>query len=204
MADEKQKQAPAYTTGAYIIDKALVNFSVGLAVGLSILISVFFVILRLNHLSFCPVIMFFIIAGGFVYAFGFMGAFVASCKEKSFKITRLRAVLASIISSFSFMFPIYFVVSILYFLMFFVPNYQHTIVNYVPKVTNIQFYLQLKYCNYGEFCLWTSAFGKLIGNLIEALLLGVGLAIVFSIINSITAFLKVAADTKPEPPPQKS
>jgi hypothetical protein len=197
--EQKPKPQPGqcYTAGTHIIDKALLNFTIGLAVAIALGLSIITIFIRKQQFSCCPVILFAIIVAGIVYAFGFLGAIAASTREKSYKVTMLSALGATYVGSFCFVFPIFFVQSIIYFIRFLIPRYSLELGNYVPRLTNMRQYLENKYCHIDEFCLWNTAVGGLIGALMDTVILGVGMVLLFSLVNTISAVIKVSSDVKP-------
>lgn len=187
-----QQPATTYNAFTHIIDKGILNFFIGLLVSGALAISELLVFLRHEAFGFCPLIMLLVIALGFVYAFGGIGITAGNTKEKSYKVTLLAAIFAAIAGSFAFMAPICFVQSILAFLRFLIPRYSIYISTYVPHVTNMKSFLE-SFCEPGQLCVFSSSFGNLLGSLLDTLILGIGLAIFFSIINSITAILKISS-----------
>lgn len=188
---QKGREA-GYNSFTHIIDKGILNFFIGLAVTVAIVISLGISLLGTSAHSCMPLFFFLVIAVGFAYAFGGIGLMAASTKEEGFKVKLMAAIAATIVGSFCYISSLLFLQIILKFIIFFIPRYSVFIASYSPRLELSSVYLSKTFCQPGvEFCFFYTQFGRVFTHMVDAVILCVGLAIVFSVINSVVATIKV-------------
>lgn len=185
-------QNAAYNSFTHIIDKGIYNFLIGLAVTIAIILSIGLSLLGQNPHSCIPLLFFLVIAVGFAYAFGGIGISAASTKEEGFKVKLVPAIGATIVGSFCYISSLLFLQIILKFLVFFIPKYHLYIQMYSPRLELSSVYLSRTFCEPGvDFCFFYTQFGRVFSNMVDSVILCIGLVVVFSIINSVVAMIKV-------------
>ena len=191
----QEKKKSSYNWLSHSIDKAILNFGMGFVIASSIAILVVMKINRMHLHGWIPFILFLLIAVGFAYAFGGIGISASKTKAEGYRVTKTAAVAASTVSSFVYWFPVFFLQIILSFMIYILPVYSVTIRPFLPRVTKIYGYFRSTCEASGKFCAFNSQFGAIMGGFLDLLILLCGLGILFSVINSIVAIIKLSGNS---------
>lgn len=191
---QKQKKGN-YNTFTHIIDKAIINFFIGLIVAGAIAISTWLNMAGNNFRTFLPMLLFLVIVVGFGYAFGGIGVVAGSSKEKDFEVTKFRGIAAAVVSSFAYVFPLFFLQVLYNFIGLLMPKFHVYLQSFMP-VTKLSYVILInKFCTERstEICFFNSSFGIFVSRMLDVLIFAIGLGLVFSLINSIVAIFKVSS-----------
>ncbi|MEW5819618.1 MAG: hypothetical protein AB1782_05455 [Cyanobacteriota bacterium] len=189
-----QHKKSSYTYLNHIIDKCVFNFIAGFIVAASIAIIIGLNLTGIDAKACIPLILFLIVVSGFAYAFFGIGISCSSTKQENFNITLLPAFGATIASTFTYMFPMFFLQVLLNFTIFLLPKYDAILKAYKPTPKFSHTLLVKKFCDTSstDICFFHSQFGIITSQFLDVLLLFVGLSVIFSIINCVVAFFKIS------------
>lgn len=190
----QQKKKPSYNVFTHVVDKCILHFFAGLFLAGPIGLLIILHIGRISDNHIISLILFLMIIGSIGYAFFGIGVNCSHSKEESYHVKTIPALIATFFSSVVFLFPLYFLQSVIRLVMDIVPRYNMILIKYMPKIAISSHLLESNFCEPGSrSCFFTSWFGRVLQHLIDLFILCIGLSTLFFIVNAIVVIISVSS-----------
>lgn len=189
-----QKKSSGYNIFTHIVDKCIYNFFAGLFLAVPLALIIILNLARFDMHGTIPLLLFLVIIFSFGYAFFGIGYGCGQTKDEFYTVTIFSALSATLFSCLTFVFPLLFIQTVVRLVMDIVPGYNNIFIQYMPHPNLSHTILTSTFCSGQQVCFFDSGLGKVLNHLLDILILGIGLSVLFFIVNSIVAIITVSSN----------